>query len=164
MVNLQAPQTDPAGYTFSQWTLNGASLGVGVKSVTFAAPAGFLSWGSEGSGNGQFNDPTGVAVATNGNVYVVDSENDRIQEFTSSGANVTQWGGYGSGNGHSPAAPQASLSTAPAMSMWSTRASSRIQEFTSAGVSSPSGARGHRQWAIRIPHRHRHRQRPAMSM
>ena len=24
-VNLQAPATDPAGYTFSQWTVNGAA-------------------------------------------------------------------------------------------------------------------------------------------
>ncbi|MGO8703400.1 MAG: SMP-30/gluconolactonase/LRE family protein, partial [Candidatus Brocadiia bacterium] len=133
MVNLQAPQTDPAGYTFSQWTLNGASLGVGVKSVTFAAPAGFLSWGSEGSGNGQFNDPTGVAVATNGNVYVVDSENDRIQEFTSSGAYVTQWGGYGSGNGLFSSPTGIALDSAGDVYVVDT-GNQLIQEFTAAGV------------------------------
>ena len=34
-VNLEAPATDPAGYTFSQWTLNGAAQSAGQKSVTF---------------------------------------------------------------------------------------------------------------------------------
>ena len=32
-VNLQAPATDPTGYTFSQWTLNGLSQGAGQKTV-----------------------------------------------------------------------------------------------------------------------------------
>ena len=35
------------------------------------------TWGSGGSGAGQFNDPRGVA-AGNGHVYVADSENHRI--------------------------------------------------------------------------------------
>jgi len=34
-VNLQAPGTDPAGYTFSQWVVNGAAQSPGVKAVTF---------------------------------------------------------------------------------------------------------------------------------
>ena len=41
-------------------------------------------WRSEGSGNGQFNAPAGVAVDAKGNVYMVDSDNYRIQKF---------WGG-----------------------------------------------------------------------
>ena len=38
-VNLQAPATDPAGYTFSQWTVNGAAQPAGQKSVTFTMTA-----------------------------------------------------------------------------------------------------------------------------
>jgi hypothetical protein len=34
-VNLQAPKTDPAGYSFSKWTVNGAAQTAGEKSVTF---------------------------------------------------------------------------------------------------------------------------------
>jgi uncharacterized protein involved in propanediol utilization len=34
-VSLQAPAVDPVGYTFSQWTLNGAAQTAGQKSITF---------------------------------------------------------------------------------------------------------------------------------
>ena len=38
-VNLEAPATDPAGYTFSQWTLNGAAQPDGQKSITITMDA-----------------------------------------------------------------------------------------------------------------------------
>ena len=48
----------------------------------FSATGQFLGkWGSEGSGDGQFYIPNGVAVAPNGRVYVADSGNNRIQAF-----------------------------------------------------------------------------------
>ena len=56
-------------------------------------------WGSQGSGNGQFNNPNGVAVDGNGNVYVADTWNRRVQKFSSSGAYITQWGSLGNGDG-----------------------------------------------------------------
>ena len=44
------------------------------------------AWGTLGTGNGQFNAPTGIAVdPSSGNVYVADTGNNRIQEFTSGG-------------------------------------------------------------------------------
>jgi DNA-binding beta-propeller fold protein YncE len=43
--------------------------------------------------------PYGVAVSASGSVYVADSGNDRIQEFTDSGAYLAQWGTRGSGDG-----------------------------------------------------------------
>ena len=49
----------------------------------------FLSkWGSAGSGNRQFNNPKGVAVDPDGNIYVPDTENHRIQKFDPSGGFV----------------------------------------------------------------------------
>ena len=36
------------------------------------------SFGTQGSGEGEFNVPTGIAVDTSGNVYVCDSCNNRI--------------------------------------------------------------------------------------
>jgi DNA-binding beta-propeller fold protein YncE len=56
-------------------------------------------WGSPGSSNGQFLQPTGIAVDADGNVYVVDVMNHRVQKFTSDGAFLTKWGSEGSRNG-----------------------------------------------------------------
>ena len=39
------------------------------------------AWGSEGSGDGQFASPEGVATDASGNVYVADTGNNRIQKF-----------------------------------------------------------------------------------
>jgi tripartite motif-containing protein 71 len=60
--------------------------------------------GSRGSGNGQFNQPQGVAVDSAGNIYVADSGNNRIQKFNYDPASDTytyaaQWGVSGSGAG-----------------------------------------------------------------
>ena len=50
----------------------------------FDSSGNFITkWGSNGSGDGQFNGPQGVAVDGSGNVYVVDAYNHRIQKFTS---------------------------------------------------------------------------------
>jgi len=38
-------------------------------------------WGTQGTGNGEFDAPVGVAVAPDGSVYVVEAEGDRIQKF-----------------------------------------------------------------------------------
>jgi len=38
-------------------------------------------WGSQGSEPGQFLDPTGIATDGNGNVYVADIGNGRVQTF-----------------------------------------------------------------------------------
>jgi tripartite motif-containing protein 71 len=48
----------------------------------------------------EFNFPFGMAVAPNGNVYVADSDNNRIQELTSAGVYVTQWSYAGSDVGN----------------------------------------------------------------
>jgi hypothetical protein len=47
------------------------------------------SFGTEGSGSGQFKSPTGVAVNdTTHDVYVVDRDNGRVQELNSTGSTV----------------------------------------------------------------------------
>ncbi|MFH1859612.1 MAG: right-handed parallel beta-helix repeat-containing protein [bacterium] len=56
-------------------------------------------WGSNGSGDGQFSGPWGVAVDTSGNVFVADSGNRRIQRFAPDGTFITKWGSNGSGDG-----------------------------------------------------------------
>ena len=58
-----------------------------------------LTWGSYGSLNGQFYDPTGVAVDSAGNVYVADFDNYRVEKFTGTGTYVTAWGCVTAGTG-----------------------------------------------------------------
>jgi LPXTG-motif cell wall-anchored protein len=52
-----------------------------------------------GNGRGEFSHPEGIATDSSGNVYVADTQNDRIQKFNSSGEYVTEWGKHGTGPG-----------------------------------------------------------------
>jgi sugar lactone lactonase YvrE len=54
-------------------------------------------WGHPGSDAGGFTQPTAIAVAADGSVYVSDTGNHRIQKFTSDGRFVTAWGERGRG-------------------------------------------------------------------
>jgi len=56
-------------------------------------------WGSEGTGDLQFDEPRGIGIDSSGYIYVVDYGNHRIQKFTSTGAFVTKWGTQGTGDG-----------------------------------------------------------------
>jgi sugar lactone lactonase YvrE len=50
----------------------------------------FIStYGTIGSGNGQFNNPQGLVVDSNGNVIVADSNNNRLQILNFNGTNLT---------------------------------------------------------------------------
>jgi DNA-binding beta-propeller fold protein YncE len=51
-----------------------------------------MIWGSKGNGDGQFDDPTSVAVdPKTSKVYVADPRNKRIQVFDSDGKFLTSW-------------------------------------------------------------------------
>ena len=72
-------------------TLLGASLVEASEEYGIVA-----DWGGFGFGDGQFNNPNGIAVDREGNVYVCD-ESCRIQKFTSDGEFITKWGHCGIG-------------------------------------------------------------------
>ncbi len=56
-------------------------------------------FGSAGSGEGQLNDPRGIAVDAKGNIYVADTGNHRIEVFGSDGKPIHSIGSLGSGDG-----------------------------------------------------------------
>ena len=55
--------------------------------------------GTLGSANGQFIYPFGIVVAANGNVFVADGYNHRVQYFTGAGRFVGKFGAFGRGAG-----------------------------------------------------------------
>ena len=51
--------------------------------------------GSRGSGEGEFQNPNGVAVNAGGQVFVADADNNRLQVFTADGQFLATIGSYG---------------------------------------------------------------------
>lgn len=49
-------------------------------------------WGGEGKEDGQFTNPSSIAVDSQGNIYVTDTGNSRIQKFDSQGNFIAKWG------------------------------------------------------------------------
>ncbi|MBI3970495.1 MAG: TIGR03663 family protein [Chloroflexi bacterium] len=58
-----------------------------------------VQWGSAGRNPGQLNTPRGVTLDAQGNVFVADTLNHRIQKFDRTGKLITAWGTEGSGDG-----------------------------------------------------------------
>ncbi|MBI5153140.1 MAG: hypothetical protein HZA36_01640 [Parcubacteria group bacterium] len=66
----------------------------------------FTKWGSTGSSNSQFDDPSGLAIidaivgsSTAPEIFVVEYNNNRVQKFTNTGGFISTWGSHGTGNG-----------------------------------------------------------------
>jgi DNA-binding beta-propeller fold protein YncE len=98
-----------------------------------AAPQFLLKWGTTGLGNGQFDEPSGIAVDASGNVYVVDRFNDRVQKFSSTGVHMTHWGGSGTGAGQFDS-PRGIAVDASGHVYVADAFNARIQKFTSSGA------------------------------
>jgi len=91
---------------------------------------GYISWtgyfGSYRTGLGQFKSPVGVTFANNGDVYVSDTNNHRVQRFVSGGG-VLAWGTYGSGDGQFKYPKGVIFSTAGYI--YITDTNNRVQKF-----------------------------------
>lgn len=89
-------------------------------------------WGSLGTGNGQFDNPWGIAINATGDIYVTDYSNNRVQIFSSGGSYIGQWGTYGRGNGQFDG--PMGIAIAPNGNVYvADRGNSRIEEFSSIG-------------------------------
>lgn len=69
-------------------------------SEDFPTATGFdLEFGTSGSGDGQFNTPYFGAEDGDGNLWITDRGNDRVQKFSADGTYLDQFGSFGTGNG-----------------------------------------------------------------
>jgi DNA-binding beta-propeller fold protein YncE len=71
--------------------------GFGNARIAKYEPSGryIKSWGSRGTGPGEFDTPHGIAIDSQGNVYVADAGNKRIQVFDGNGTFKTQFANVG---------------------------------------------------------------------
>lgn len=60
-------------------------------------------FGVSGSEKGKLNNPHGIALASDGSIYVTDGKNNRIQHFSENGQFLNSWGTFASlDNGEAP--------------------------------------------------------------
>ncbi|HUF01855.1 MAG TPA: 6-bladed beta-propeller [Gaiellaceae bacterium] len=117
--------------------VTGATLVAGATASSEATTAGTSykvvgKWGKDGSGNSQFNNPNGIAVSKAGNVYVADTDNNRVQVFSKSGAYLRKWGSNGPGNGQFKVAEDVEI--APDGTVWvADQQNQRLQAFSATG-------------------------------
>jgi YD repeat-containing protein len=78
-----------------------AAFGFGVSNekAEYEVCTSGCKTGISGSGNGQFNGPTGIAIASNSDVWVADRSNNRVEEFGEKHEYLSKSGSSGSGNG-----------------------------------------------------------------
>lgn len=103
-------------------------------------PPGFVrKWGEFGTGDGQFDQPLGIAVDPAGNVYVTDGNNHRVQKFDAQGNFLLKWGSDGAGDGQF--SRPIGIAVDPAGNVYVSDIGTtgsypfqRIQKFTSSGV------------------------------
>ncbi len=91
------------------------------------------SFGSYGSGAGQFKEPVGLAVDGSGNVWVADWANSRFEEFRGNGEFVRSVGVHGSEPGQVEGIE--GITVDPKGNVWIVEGGDdRVEEFTSEGV------------------------------
>ena len=108
-------------------------LGIFLASANAQTPITYLkSWGTPGSGDSQFAQPSGLAVGPTGNVYIADTWNNRVQEFNSNGGFITKWGSSGSGDGQFSAPLGMAVSSTGTVYVADSD-NYRVQKFTASG-------------------------------
>lgn len=92
----------PVGIVYNPKMKNLFVVDCGNNNIQQIYPQYFIhrnTFGKEGSGDGEFDCPSDVAVDGEGNLYIADSGNNRIQVFTPGSEFVRTFGKEGSGEG-----------------------------------------------------------------
>ena len=94
-----------------------------------------VGWDGSG-GAGKFGNPRGVVITPDSNVYVADTENNRIQLFDTDGDFLSSFGSYGHSDGELKFRPGSRLtptatSLSPIRSTTASRSSTRAANFSS---------------------------------
>lgn len=82
----------------SEYVLGGSYARVRRRNLSTGAS--IATFGSVGTGNGQFQAPRGIAVSSAGNIHVSDNSLNRVVQFNSSRTFVRNIGSTGTGNGN----------------------------------------------------------------
>ncbi|HEX5852318.1 MAG TPA: RHS repeat-associated core domain-containing protein [Solirubrobacteraceae bacterium] len=121
-------------------TVATASTGV-VLPNTYMEKTG--EFATKGSGNGQLNNPSGIATDSAGNVWVADTANNRVEKFSAAGAFIAAYGTLGSGNLQFKGPSGIAIDNVTGTVWVADTGNSRIEGLTSAGALaglSPTGA------------------------
>jgi DNA-binding beta-propeller fold protein YncE len=104
------------------------------------SPAGkiLMTLGKEGvAGNGPdtFDQPSGIAIAPNGDIFVTDGhgKNDRVVKFSKDGRFIKTWGHHGAGPGEFDQPHDISIGGSQARVYVADRSNSRVQVFDQDG-------------------------------
>ncbi|HET9774651.1 MAG TPA: hypothetical protein VFP25_06670, partial [Nitrososphaeraceae archaeon] len=87
-------EDDPASYSTSQYSgkYNIEDVQQHYVQKYYLNGTFISSWGSKGTGDGQFLHPHNLAVDSKGNVYVTDEQRSDVQKFDSEGNFLLSWG------------------------------------------------------------------------
>lgn len=138
---------DGSGKTLTMWgtgtggpysvtpTANGIYAAESVDHVSLYDSTGSLlnKFGASGSGVGQLNAPAGSAVDADGNLYVADHNNGRVQKFSPAGAWLGSLGSKGSGDGQLSGPRDVAVDSAGNVYV-ADGSNNRIQKFSATGA------------------------------
>jgi sugar lactone lactonase YvrE len=91
--------------------------------------------GVKGSGPDTFDQPTGIAIAPNGDIFVTDGhgKNDRVLKFSKDGRFIKSWGHHGTGPGEFDQPHDISIGGSQGHVFVADRSNNRVQIFDQDG-------------------------------
>jgi len=133
--------SDPTGLDLTTTTEYNETTGnvVATKSPagsaqTVAPPSYLGPFGLPGSEGGQFKDPEAVATDAAGDVWAVDMENNRVEEFSGSGSFIAAYGSSGTGGGLFAKPRGIAINQSTGSVFVSDTANNRIERLSSSGT------------------------------